>query len=187
MPMWPDYGWLYAVATILLVVIAHDTYFYWTHRLMHFSRPFTSIHRLHHLSVTPTPWTGFAFSPLEALIHAAYVPLFTAVFPLHWCVYTFFILHMMIRVVQIHSGIEIFSSDERVPKPPRWIVTTTHHDLHHRRGTSNYGLYFTFWDWLMGTQDAEYDREFSRCSRSHIPSGERNRDASAFASEKRPA
>ena len=38
-----------------------------------------------------------------------------------------------------------------------FIVTTTHHDLHHQHGRSNYGLYFTFWDRLLNT----------RCDPSH--------------------
>ncbi len=33
----------------------------------------------------------------------------------------------------------------------RWLITATHHQLHHDRYQCNYGLYFRFWDRLCGT------------------------------------
>lgn len=47
-----------------------------------------------------------------------------------------------------------------------WWNTTTHHDLHHQRGRSNYGLYFTWWDRWMGTEHPDYQAEvaaFAMC------------------------
>jgi uncharacterized protein (DUF2147 family) len=37
-----------------------------------------------------------------------------------------------------------------------WFNTTMHHDLHHQDGRSNYGLYFTWWDRWMGTENTAY-------------------------------
>ena len=37
-----------------------------------------------------------------------------------------------------------------------WINATTHHDLHHSSFHYNYGLYFTWWDRLMGTEHPAY-------------------------------
>jgi Delta7-sterol 5-desaturase len=37
------------------------------------------------------------------------------------------------------------------------FTTATHHDLHHSGGFgSNYGLYFTWWDRMMGTEHPRY-------------------------------
>ena len=41
-----------------------------------------------------------------------------------------------------------------------WWNTTTHHDLHHSAGNYNYGLYFTWWDRMMGTEHPEYKERF---------------------------
>ena len=58
--------------------------------------------------------------------------------------------------------------------PVRWLGwnnTTTHHDLHHETGRYNYGLYFRWWDKLMGTEHPDYRRKFesivstARCAR----------------------
>lgn len=32
----------------------------------------------------------------------------------------------------------------------------THHDMHHTSGNSNFGLYFTWWDRMMGTEHPQY-------------------------------
>jgi len=34
------------------------------------------------------------------------------------------------------------------------------HDLHHEHGRYNYGLYFRWWDKLMGTEHPDYRRKF---------------------------
>ena len=42
------------IAYVLALLVAHDTWFYWTHRAMHHPRLFKLFHRTHHWSVTPT-------------------------------------------------------------------------------------------------------------------------------------
>jgi Delta7-sterol 5-desaturase len=32
-----------------------------------------------------------------------------------------------------------------------WLITATHHGMHHRRMQTNFGLHFRIWDRLMGT------------------------------------
>jgi len=48
-------GWLWFWASVGCAIVLHDTYFYWTHRLMHHRRLFRWFHRTHHLSHNPTP------------------------------------------------------------------------------------------------------------------------------------
>ena len=45
----------YLAISLIAIIVAHDAYFYWTHRLMHHPRLFRYFHRTHHRSVTPTP------------------------------------------------------------------------------------------------------------------------------------
>lgn len=37
-----------------------------------------------------------------------------------------------------------------------WLNTTMHHDRHHQNAHFNYGLYFSWWDRFMSTEDPEY-------------------------------
>lgn len=38
----------------------------------------------------------------------------------------------------------------------RWFIGPAHHSLHHQQPQRHFGLYFTFWDWLLGTDDPHY-------------------------------
>ena len=57
-------------ASIGIAIVVHDTWFYWTHRLMHHRRLFKLFHRVHHESTNPTPWAAYCFAPLEAMAQA---------------------------------------------------------------------------------------------------------------------
>jgi len=41
-------GWFYWCFSAVLVIVAHDAYFYWTHRLLHHRRWFRAVHGKHH-------------------------------------------------------------------------------------------------------------------------------------------
>lgn len=156
------HAWLYMAGSLVLIIVAHDAYFYWTHRLMHLPVVFPLLHRTHHRSREPTAWAAYAFHPGEAVVQAAFVPFFTAILPIHWIVFTAFMLHVIGRATLIHSGVEMMPASTVDRRVLRWLITPTHHDLHHGKGSGNYGLYFTWWDRLMGTERSEYAREFRR-------------------------
>ena len=52
----------------------------------------------------------------------------------------------------------------------RWHTTTTHHDLHHRDFRGNYGLYFAWWDTLLGTEHPDYRRAFDTVTQRNLGS-----------------
>jgi len=145
------HGWLWWAASIVLLIVLHDAYFYWTHRLLHHRRVFRWAHRAHHLSHTPTPWAAYAFAPAEAVVQAAYLPLILTVLPAHESALFVFLVHMILRNAIGHCGFELMPRRfARMRLQP--ITTVTHHDLHHSGTNWNYGLYFTWWDRLMGTE-----------------------------------
>jgi sterol desaturase/sphingolipid hydroxylase (fatty acid hydroxylase superfamily) len=153
--------WVIALFVVALL-IAHDTYFYWTHRAMHDPRLFKRWHRTHHRSVTPTPFTAYAFDWREAAVQAAFVSLWVCLVPTPELAMFIFLGIMIIRNVMGHSGTELHPRG--MADHPFWglFTTTTHHDLHHCGGFNyNYGLYFTWWDRLMGTEHPRY-REIYR-------------------------
>jgi sterol desaturase/sphingolipid hydroxylase (fatty acid hydroxylase superfamily) len=154
------WGWL-AFSTVLLI-FAHDAYFYWTHRLMHWKPLFPLVHRVHHLSHTPTPWAAFAFHPIEAVIQAAVFPLFILVVPAHPLTALVWLFYMTGMNVLGHCGFEILPRGFTRHPVSRWHNTTVHHDMHHRHVHCNYGLYYNLWDRLMGTNHPRYEEEFER-------------------------
>lgn len=154
------HGWAWFAASIGLALLAHDTYFYWVHRAMHHRWLYRRVHRLHHRSVTPTPWAAYAFHPAEAVIEAAFLPLFLLAVPMHGLAIALFLVVMIVRNVMGHAGFELHPAGMARSRWLGWLTTTTHHDMHHARPGGNYGLYFTWWDRLMGTEHADYRDRF---------------------------
>ncbi len=166
-----DRGVAWFIASIFLLVILQDTYFYWTHRAMHHRRLFRLVHRTHHLSRETSPFTAYALSPIEALVHALFVPLAWMVLPLHDAAVFAFLGFMIVRNVLGHLSIELYPSGFTKSRIWGLHTTTTHHALHHARPRTSFGLYFTFWDRWMKTVDPLYDETFERTVGAKRPEG----------------
>lgn len=155
-----EHGWAWFVLSIGLMIVAHDAYFYWTHRLMHHPRLFRLVHHAHHRSTNPTPWAAYAFSTTEAFVQAGIGPLLVFTIPVHPAAFALFMAWQITFNVLGHCGVEIL---------PRWFLrsgagvflnSVTHHALHHEKFRANFGLYFNVWDRLMGTNHPDYESRF---------------------------
>lgn len=156
--------WHAIVLQSVLIIIAHDAWFYWLHRAMHWRPLFRAAHITHHRSRTPTPWAAYAFAPFEALLEAIFLPLFLLVLNVDSLTILIFLMHMMARNVVGHSGFELFPAGWTRLPVLGWITTVTHHDIHHEKGRWNYGLYFTWWDRWMGTEHPDYHQRFEQAA-----------------------
>lgn len=159
-------GWLYLIVCVPLLLVLHDAYFYWAHRAMHHPRLFPIMHRVHHLSRTPTVLAAYSFSVWEALVMTLFVPIVITLIPIHPVALFSFLAIMIVRNAMGHSGVEFH--------PKGWVdsrfdvfTTVTHHDLHHQKFTGNYGLYFTWWDRWMGTELPGYKDAFRQAATPH--------------------
>jgi sterol desaturase/sphingolipid hydroxylase (fatty acid hydroxylase superfamily) len=156
-----EHGWPYFAFSLLALIVGHDAWFYWTHRLMHHPRLFRRFHRLHHRSHNPSPWTSYAFDVGEAVVNASYLPLALLVMPTSIPAAFIFTGHMMLRNAIGHCGYEVFPARKDGRPLFDWMTTVTHHDLHHARPRTNFGFYFTFWDRAMRTEDPKYYSAFA--------------------------
>jgi sterol desaturase/sphingolipid hydroxylase (fatty acid hydroxylase superfamily) len=165
-----NWGSAWFWTSLLLMIVAHDAYFYWAHRLMHDPRLFRRFHRRHHRSHNPSPFTAYSFDIGEAAVMAAFVPLWVMIVPTQWDAVGLFVLHQIYRNTLGHSGYELMPA--RVDGRPLldMFTTTTHHDLHHAQAGWNYGLYFTWWDRFMGTEHPEYYARFAAAVGRPTPS-----------------
>ena len=164
----PHGVWYLAFSTLLLIVL-HDAWFYWTHRLLHYPPLFRRLHRLHHRSYNPSPFTSYSFDTGEAVINAIYLPLVLLILPAHPIALIVFTWHMMIRNALGHCGYEVFPANAKGHPLFGWMTTVTHHDLHHAHAGYNMGLYFSWWDRWMGTQHPGYLNEFTRVAHRLTP------------------
>lgn len=70
-----SWGQAWSAASLVLMIVAHDAYFYWVHRLAHHAAIFRRVHRRHHLSRNPSPFTAYSFDLAEAALMGSFVPL----------------------------------------------------------------------------------------------------------------
>ncbi|MDV2996973.1 MAG: hypothetical protein N4J56_006678 [Chroococcidiopsis sp. SAG 2025] len=151
-----EYGLWYVGVSFVAVLLLQDAYFYFAHRAFHHPKLFRWLHHGHHRSRQPTPWTSFAFDLPEALVHALFLVGVVFLIPLHWITLIAILMTMTIWATITHLGFELFGRSKVSQWLGRWLIGSTHHSLHHRKYRVHYGLYFTFWDKLLGTQAADY-------------------------------
>lgn len=146
-----DYPLWWVPLSILVYLFLHDTWFYWTHRLMHLPSAYQRMHAVHHASRQPTAWAAMSFHPWESLTGALLIPALVLTIPIHWGALLVVLAVMTVMGVTNHMGWELFP--RRVVHGPlgRWLITASHHQRHHEKYLCNFGLYFRFWDRLCGT------------------------------------
>lgn len=160
---WQEHGWtrIYADAgayplwwmplSLFLYLFAHDTWFYWTHRWMHWPRVFRAAHAVHHASRPPTAWAAMSFHPIETITGAIVIPALVFVIPIHIGMLSAVLSIMTLMGVTNHMGWEIFPRRLVNSRFGEWVITASHHQRHHEQYLCNYGLYFRFWDRLCAT------------------------------------
>ncbi|WP_293901237.1 sterol desaturase family protein [Phenylobacterium sp.] len=152
-------------ASLALMIVGQDAYIYWLHRWMHRSRWYRMLHRRHHLSHNPSPFTAYSFDLGEAvLMTAPFAILWPAIVPTPWAVSLLFLAHQIFRNTLLHAGYEL--TPARADGRPwfDWLTTSTHHDLHHGEAGYNYAAWFTWWDRWMGTEHPEYHVRYARAA-----------------------
>lgn len=151
-----NYGWGYFVLSVFLMLVFDDTYFYWSHRLLHHPKLFRHIHKVHHYSVDPSPFTTYCFHPLEAAILFFGYRLVPSIIPVHALAVDIWLLLTLLNSIAIHLGYEIYPRWFTKSRLTNWKAPSTHHNMHHQRFKGNYALIFTWWDKLMKTEFPEY-------------------------------
>ncbi len=160
------YGWAYLPASLIVMMLLHETYYYWLHRWMHNKKIFKVVHKVHHDSNITSPFTAFSFHPLEGVLQAIFLPVTLLFLPMHYYVILFQLTIMTLSSVINHLNIEIYPKKFNENIAGKWLIGATHHSLHHKQFKYNFGLYFTFWDKLKKTESPLYDQLFKNTTSS---------------------
>lgn len=166
-PLW------YAPVSVVLALIMHDTYFYWMHRTVHHPKLFKTIHLLHHKSLNPSPWASYSFHFTESFLEAMIAPIVLFLLPIHPLAFLAFTVSAFIINVYGHLGFEIMPLWIRKTWVFEVINSSVHHNLHHQKFDGNYGLYFRFWDRIMGTEFKDYEEQFDEVQTNRTAKNER--------------
>jgi lathosterol oxidase len=170
--------WWIPVSVVLALTI-HDTYFYWMHRALHSKKLYRHVHKVHHLSLNPSPWAAYSFHFTEAFAEALILPIIIFVLPIHPLAILLFAFSSFFINVYGHLGFEIAPLWFRNSWLFQLLNTSVHHNLHHAQFNGNYGLYFRVWDRLMGTENPDYVAAYD-----HIQKRRTHKEASQRSSQK---
>jgi sterol desaturase/sphingolipid hydroxylase (fatty acid hydroxylase superfamily) len=156
-----SWGPLWFWTSLVITIVVHDAYFYWTHRFMHLPQFFRRTHRRHHRSNNPSPFTAYSFDLAEAGLMVIFFVVWPMLFPMPWAANALFGLYQIARNTLLHCGYELTPARANGRPWLDFITTTTHHDLHHAQAGYNYAAWFTWWDRWMGTEHPEYYARFA--------------------------
>lgn len=145
--------WWWLPVTFALLMFGQDTYFYWTHRLLHRRSIFKVVHALHHRSLHPTAFAAFAMHPLEAVALMGFNLVFVLSVPTHLGVFAAYQVVSFALNVAGHCGVDVFPDSWARWPVLRHLNRPRAHAAHHKLYDVNFGLYFTSWDRWMGTFD----------------------------------
>lgn len=78
-----DYSSLYLLLSPLLFLLFTDTTIYWIHRSLHTFPWLYKLHKLHHKYKETTPFSAFAFHPIDGFLQGLPYHVFVFVLPMH--------------------------------------------------------------------------------------------------------
>ncbi len=140
-----EYNIVEFLKNLFSYMFIYDTWFYWTHRLIHLRKPINfwkHIHLIHHQFIEDcTAFAQDAVHWIEAIIqgpigHA----LISFLVPMHPIAGQIFGFSTSVYAIAAHDGRSLDLND---------------HIKHHDYECVNYGLYWGFWDYICGTRWAE--------------------------------
>ena len=144
------------VAEVVVLFFWNELHFYAIHRLLH-TRALRRFHADHHRSHTPTPFSTYAFHPVEAALLGS-VP----VLPMLLHDFSFVALFCLPILSIVLNGLGHANYEFSRTAPARGpLGASRRHHLHHACYGGNYGFLLTVFDRLLGTAlplDAADDR-----------------------------
>lgn len=155
-PIW----WL--PVSVIVMLVMHDTYFYWMHRIVHHPLLFKTVHLEHHKSTNPSPFASYSFHFTESFVEALIAPIILLTLPVHPLAFVLFTTSAFLINVYGHLGYEIMPKGFRNSLAFEILNTSVHHNIHHSKFKGNYGLYFRVWDRIMGTEHPDYVKTYDK-------------------------
>lgn len=157
-----DASALRIVAEVFALFVWNELHFYAMHRLLH-TRWLRRFHADHHRSHTPTPFSTYAFHPVEAALLGS-VPLLPML--VHDFSFVALLCLPILSIVLNGLGHANYEFSRRAPaRGP--LGASRRHQLHHACYGGNYGFLLTVFDRVLGTAlplDAADDRLAKRAA-----------------------
>jgi Delta7-sterol 5-desaturase len=154
-----EYPRFFAFGGFFILLLLDDTWFYWTHRLLHHPIFFKYIHKVHHKSIDVNPFTSLSFHWVEVFLLTCWILPVSMIFPMYVPALGILQIWGFLDNIKSHLGYEFFPSwwNKSVGK---LMTSSTHHNMHHSQFNGNYGVHFRIWDRLLKTEFGDYEKTF---------------------------
>lgn len=134
------------LAEIVVLFFWNELHFYVNHRLLH-TRWLRRFHAMHHRSHVPTPFSTYAFHPVEAIMLGS-VPLIPML--LHDFSFVALLTLPIFSVMLNNLGHSNYEASRHAPAGG-WLGASRRHHLHHACYQGNYGFLLEIFDRWAGT------------------------------------
>ncbi|MBB1088026.1 sterol desaturase family protein [Lysobacter sp. SG-8] len=131
---------------IVALFFWNELHFYVNHRLLH-TAPLRRFHAVHHRSHVPTPWSTYAFHPVEALMLGS-VPVIPML--LHDFSFVALMTLPVLSIVLNNLGHANYEASRESPARG-WRAASRRHHLHHACYHGNYGFLLDVFDRMAGS------------------------------------
>jgi sterol desaturase/sphingolipid hydroxylase (fatty acid hydroxylase superfamily) len=140
------------IRDFVCAVAVNDTLFYWAHRMLHHKSIYKYIHKQHHMFKVNVGFSAEYANPIED-VFANIIPTMIAVLLLgsHAVVVCAWLVIRVSETLDAHSNFDF-------PFSPfsyfSWQGGARRHEFHHSHNVGCFGSFTTFWDKIMGSDQA---------------------------------
>lgn len=132
---------------VLFLVLWNELHFYVCHRLLHTRWLFRHVHRIHHRSVVPTPWSTYAFHPVEAALLGSVMV--TALLLRDLSIVAVVVYPLVSLAMNCLGHLNYALLEDR--PVGKLLAASVRHSQHHHRVKGNYGFLVPQLDALLST------------------------------------
>ena len=127
---------------ILGILLLSEILLYMLHRIMHDPDLYNTIHKIHHKYTETFALVNYYMHPLELFLFMAMIFIPPILFHSHIAIFWISIIIINWNGIIIHSGYNFTETS---------LLRIKEHDIHHKYFNYNYGVMFTFMDYLCNT------------------------------------
>jgi len=145
------------IGQVVFFSIVGDTWFYWSHRLLHHPKIYPIIHKQHHEYTSTACMAAEYAHPLEFIMgNVLPVAIGSKLMgsQVHIATYTMWGIIALGTAIDGHCGYDFSWSPYGLPP---FSGSSHYHNFHHSKNVGNYASYFTFWDTICQTNKVYYN------------------------------
>jgi lathosterol oxidase len=137
-------SWLRIATDIVILFLWNEVHFFACHRLLHTRWLYRHVHRIHHESIVPTPFSTYSFHWIESFLLGSVmiVAMLLRTFSI-WALLALPVFSILFNTIG-HWNYNLLAGTGR-------RSASVEHGRHHRRVAGNYGFYLPYLDRLFRT------------------------------------